>query len=168
MPQDRDYYEVLGVGREATADEIRRAYRRLARQYHPDVNKSSDAATRFAEMQEAYEVLSDAEKRATEYALAFSRRPTVTIRFPEISAHTVGQFIYLYEFTTSLMGELLDIDAYNEPAVKLGKEATFALMERPGNVKPEVAADLDCPGLSYADLKKRIEEFAEQDDAHIA
>ena len=49
MPQDRDYYEVLGVGREATADEIRRAYRRLARQYHPDVNKSSDAATRFAE-----------------------------------------------------------------------------------------------------------------------
>jgi curved DNA-binding protein len=63
MPQDRDYYEVLGVGRDATADEIRRAYRRLARQYHPDVNKSSDAATRFAEMQEAYEVLSDAEKR---------------------------------------------------------------------------------------------------------
>jgi len=112
--------------------------------------------------------LLNAEKRATEYALAFSRRPTVTIRFPEISAHTVGQFIYLYEFTTSLMGELLDIDAYNEPAVKLGKEATFALMERPGNVKPEVAADLDCPGLSYADLKKRIEEFAEQDDAHIA
>ena len=112
--------------------------------------------------------LLNAEKRATEYALAFSRRPTVTIRFPEISPHTVGQFIYLYEFTTSLMGELLDIDAYNEPAVKLGKEATFALMERPGNVKPEVAADLGCPGLSYADFKKRIEEFAEQDDAHIA
>ncbi|MHC5008703.1 MAG: DnaJ domain-containing protein, partial [Planctomycetota bacterium] len=63
MPQDRDYYEVLGVGRDATADEIRKAYRRLARQYHPDVNQSSDAAERFAEMQEAYEVLSDAEKR---------------------------------------------------------------------------------------------------------
>ena len=40
MAQDRDYYEVLGVARDATADEIRRAYRRLARQYHPDVNKS--------------------------------------------------------------------------------------------------------------------------------
>ena len=63
MAQDRDYYEVLGVGRNATADEIRRAYRRLARQYHPDVSQSSDAADRFAEMQEAYEVLSDAEKR---------------------------------------------------------------------------------------------------------
>ena len=63
MAQDRDYYETLGVGRNATADEIRRAYRRLARQYHPDVNQSSDAADRFAEMQEAYEVLSDAEKR---------------------------------------------------------------------------------------------------------
>jgi DnaJ-class molecular chaperone len=63
MARDRDYYEVLGVGRDSTADEIRRAYRRLARQYHPDVNKSPDAADRFAEMQEAYEVLSDAEKR---------------------------------------------------------------------------------------------------------
>jgi glucose-6-phosphate isomerase len=112
--------------------------------------------------------LLNAEKRATEYALAFSRRPTVTIRFPEISAHTVGQFLYLYEFTTSLMGELLDIDAYNQPAVELGKEATFALMERPGEVEPEVVADLGCPGLSYVDLKKRIEEFAKEDDAHTA
>ncbi|MHC4101918.1 MAG: DnaJ C-terminal domain-containing protein [Planctomycetota bacterium] len=63
MAQDRDYYDVLDVGRNATADEIRRAYRRLAREYHPDVNQSSDAAERFAEMQEAYDVLSDAEKR---------------------------------------------------------------------------------------------------------
>ncbi len=63
MAHDRDYYEVLGVERSASADAIRRAYRRLAREYHPDVNKSPDAATRFAEVQEAYEVLSDAEKR---------------------------------------------------------------------------------------------------------
>ncbi len=63
MVRERDYYEVLGVGREAGAEEIRKAYRRLARQYHPDVNKAPDAATRFAEVQEAYDVLSDAEKR---------------------------------------------------------------------------------------------------------
>jgi DnaJ-class molecular chaperone len=63
MGRDKDYYQLLGVGRDASAEEIRKAYRRLARQYHPDVNKSSDAATRFAEVQEAYDVLSDAEKR---------------------------------------------------------------------------------------------------------
>jgi curved DNA-binding protein len=63
MSENKDYYEVLGVDRSATAEEIRKAYRRLARKYHPDINKGSDATTRFAEVQEAYEVLSDAEKR---------------------------------------------------------------------------------------------------------
>ena len=63
MAAPKDYYERLGVDRQATADAIRRAYRRLARQYHPDVNKSADAATRFSEIQEAYDALSDAEKR---------------------------------------------------------------------------------------------------------
>lgn len=58
-----DYYEVLGVPRTASAEDIRRAHRRLARQYHPDVNKSPDAGQRFAKIQEAYEVLSDPEKR---------------------------------------------------------------------------------------------------------
>ena len=58
-----DYYQVLGVGRDADQDTIRRAYRKLARKYHPDVNSDSDAEERFKELGEAYEVLSDAEKR---------------------------------------------------------------------------------------------------------
>jgi len=59
----RDYYEVLGVPRTATQEEIQRSYRKLARKYHPDVNKAKDAEDKFKEINEAYEVLKDPEKR---------------------------------------------------------------------------------------------------------
>jgi curved DNA-binding protein len=59
----RDYYDILGVGRQASADEIKAAYRKLARQLHPDVNKATDAQRKFTEVQQAYDVLSDEKKR---------------------------------------------------------------------------------------------------------
>jgi curved DNA-binding protein len=60
----KDYYKVLGVARNASQEEVKRAYRKLARKYHPDVSKEANAEERFKEVQEAYEVLKDPEKRA--------------------------------------------------------------------------------------------------------
>jgi molecular chaperone DnaJ len=60
----RDYYEILGVNRDATPDDLKSAFRKLARQYHPDVNKEPDAEEKFKEINEAYAVLSDPDKRA--------------------------------------------------------------------------------------------------------
>lgn len=61
--QQRDLYEVLGVSRNASAEELKRAYRNLAKKYHPDINKAADAADRFKEVQGAYDILSDESKR---------------------------------------------------------------------------------------------------------
>ena len=60
----KDYYTIMGVARDASQDEIKRAYRSLARKYHPDVSKLPDAEVRFKELGEAYAVLKDLEKRA--------------------------------------------------------------------------------------------------------
>ena len=64
MSAKRDYYEVLGVNRDATDEEIKKAFRKLAFQYHPDHNRNGDAEARFKEVNEAYQVISDPEKRA--------------------------------------------------------------------------------------------------------
>jgi molecular chaperone DnaJ len=63
MAAKRDYYDVLGVTRSASEEDVKKAFRRLARQYHPDVNKEKGAEARFKEINEAYEVLGDAQKR---------------------------------------------------------------------------------------------------------
>ena len=64
MAEGQDFYSILGVTRSSSAEEIQRAYRKLARTYHPDVNKDPAAEERFKEISEAYDVLSDPETRA--------------------------------------------------------------------------------------------------------
>jgi glucose-6-phosphate isomerase len=98
-----------------------------------------------------FQTLINAEKLATEFALRESKRPTLTVRFPQISPQTVGQFLYLYEVAVSYMGGLLDINTYDQPAVELGKQATYALM---GQAK-------------YADLAKKIQPTVKRDPNYL-
>jgi curved DNA-binding protein len=80
--QYKDYYEVLGVTRDADAEGVKRAYRKLARKFHPDVSKEKNAENKFKEVQEAYEVLRDPEKRAAYDQLGRDYRPGQQFRPP--------------------------------------------------------------------------------------
>jgi glucose-6-phosphate isomerase len=91
--------------------------------------------------------LLNSEKTATEFALLQDERPCLTIIFPKVDAYAVGQFIYLFEVTTSIAGALFNINPYDQPAVELGKEATFALMGRP----------------DYEDLVRQIQPLGDVD-----
>jgi len=88
--QYKDYYEVLGVTRGAEADAVKRAYRKLARKYHPDVSKEKNAETKFKEVQEAYEVLRDPEKRAAYDQLGRDYRTGQQFRPPPDWAQRFG------------------------------------------------------------------------------
>src|SRR5882724_1949319 len=78
----KDYYAVMGVDRKASAEDIKQAYRKLARKYHPDVSKEPGAEEKFKEVGEAYETLKDPEKRAAYDSLGSSYRPGQDFRPP--------------------------------------------------------------------------------------
>ncbi len=89
----KDYYKILGVKRDASNEDIKRAYRKLARKYHPDVSKEADAEARFKEVSEAYEALSDPEKRAAYDQLGSGWRQGQDFRPPpgwEFHGHGFG------------------------------------------------------------------------------
>jgi len=76
--------------------------------------------------------LLNTELAGTEYALLEHERPNMRVTFPRISAYNIGEFIFMYEFSTAVMGGLLQVDPYDQPGVELGKKVTYALMGREG------------------------------------
>ena len=110
--QFKDYYETLGVTRGADAEEVKRAYRKLARKYHPDVSKEKNAEDKFKDVQEAYEVLKDSEKRAAYDQLGrdyrsgqqFRPPPDWEQRFGHSGAHRFSELNGFSDFFSSLFG----------------------------------------------------------------
>ncbi len=98
------------------------------------------------------------EKKATEYALLTDKRPCLTVFFEKVNAYTIGQFIYLFEVTTSFVGALFNINPYDQPAVELGKEATFALMGKPGDYGP---------GYTYEAFANKIQSLNKIDEKFL-
>ncbi|MBQ7223829.1 MAG: molecular chaperone DnaJ [Erysipelotrichaceae bacterium] len=98
MPSEkRDYYEVLGLSKGASDDEIKKAYRTLAKKYHPDLNKAPDAAEKFKEVQEAYEVLSDPQKKATYDQYGFAGMDNQFNDFSGFSSGSFGGFQDIFD-----------------------------------------------------------------------
>ena len=110
--QYRDYYEILGVTRGADADEVKRAYRKMARKFHPDVSKEKNAEDKFKEVQEAYEVLRDTDKRAAYDQLGrdfrngqqFRPPPDWSQRFGASGGHRFSEMNGFSDFFSSLFG----------------------------------------------------------------
>ncbi len=97
----KDYYKILGISKEASQEEIKRAYRKLARKYHPDVNKAGDAELRFKEISEAHDVLKDAEKRKAYDALGSDWQAGQGFRPPPGADRGFGRAGYRSQNTSS-------------------------------------------------------------------
>jgi curved DNA-binding protein len=138
----KDYYKTLGVARDAAQDEIKRAYRRLARKFHPDVSKEPDAEARFKEVNEANEVLRDPEKRAAYDALGSNWRAGQDFRPPPGAGPGPREFHFSREeaaefsdFFSSIFGQ-----RFREPGAPGGGQPR----KRPGQEQsPRIAIDLE-------------------------
>ncbi len=154
----KDYYKTLGVARDAGRDEIKRAYRRLARKYHPDVSKEPDAEARFKEINEAHEVLSDAEKRAAYDALGSNWRAGQDFRPPPGAGASHYEFHFgpedaaeFSDFFSSLFGREFHADAHEQPrrhgrdqSIRIGVDLEDAYRGGTRQVRlelPEMGAD---------------------------
>ena len=100
-----------------------------------------------------HNALIEAERAGTEYALYKAGRMNQTIVLPEVSAHTIGQLLYFFEMTTAYMGELLDIDAYNQPGVEESKVASYAV--------------LGCKGEPYESKRSEMQKRPERKPKYI-
>lgn len=97
--------------------------------------------------------LMEAECKSTEYALLKAAKPSWSITLPEVNAYTLGQLMYFFEMQTAYMGELMNVDAFNQPGVEEGKNAAYALLGRAGyENKAAGAARLPRPGLQVRDV----------------
>jgi molecular chaperone DnaJ len=101
MAKERDYYEILGVGKNADQDELKNAFRNLARKYHPDINKDPKAEEQFKEINEAYQVLSDPDKRA-----AYDR-------FGKAGVSGMGGFDYSQVDLSDILGDLFGFGGFS-------------------------------------------------------
>src|SRR5581483_8032412 len=114
MNSKQDYYHVLGITKNASAEEIKKAYRKLALQYHPDKNSSKEAAEKFKEVTNAYEVLSDPQKRQTYDqfgSAAFEQGGASSGPFGQGGAGGYGPFTYTY----SSNGAGFDFGGFADP-----------------------------------------------------
>jgi curved DNA-binding protein len=125
--QFKDYYDTLGVTRGASAEEIKRAYRKLARKYHPDVSKERNAEAKFKDVQEAYEVLKDPDKRSSYDQLGRDYRPGQQFRpppdweqhFGRSGTHRFSDLNGFSDFFSSLFGGAAG-NGYAQPEEEAG------------------------------------------------
>jgi curved DNA-binding protein len=135
----KDYYQILGVPREATADEIKKAFRKLARKYHPDVSKEVDAEARMKELNEANAVLSDPEKRAAYDQLGRGYQPGQEFRPPpdwdagfEFSGRgsVPGEAADFSDFFAELFGRMGGARGFDPASGRTSRRAARIIMPR--------------------------------------